>query len=70
VLANNRYTTGQNGGDDTVGLLDGHKGGRPAKLTEDLVDSGIEIAAVEPLTLEGNFSITLGKTALFEFIFL
>jgi transposase len=36
-----------------VGLLDGHKGGSPAKLTEELVDSAIEIAAAELLTLEG-----------------
>ena len=36
-----------------AGLLDEHKGGRPAKLTPELVDCAAEIAVSEPLTLEG-----------------
>lgn len=36
-----------------TGLLNGHKGGRPAKLTTEVVDSASEIAAAEPLTLAG-----------------
>jgi transposase len=34
-----------------VGLLGGHQGGRPAKLTAALVDSAMAIAAAEALTL-------------------
>jgi len=35
------------------GLFDGHKGGRPAKLTVELVACAVEIATSEPLTLAG-----------------
>lgn len=34
-----------------VGILDGHKGGPPVKLTADLLDAAAEIARQEPLTL-------------------
>lgn len=34
-----------------VALLDGHKGGRPAKLTAELLDAAADIACAEPLTL-------------------
>lgn len=33
------------------GLLDGHKGGRPLKLTEELITCAVEIAANKALTL-------------------
>ena len=36
-----------------AGLLDEHKGGRPVKLTPELVDCAAEVAVSEPLTLEG-----------------
>ena len=36
-----------------AGLLDGRGGGRPVKLTEELVASAVEIARSEPLTLDG-----------------
>ena len=36
-----------------TGLLDGHKGGRPVKLTAELVECAKEIAASEALTLAG-----------------
>lgn len=36
-----------------TGLLVGHKGGRPVKLTSELVECAAEIAAGEALTLEG-----------------
>ena len=39
--------------DGLVGLLDGHKGGAPVKLTADLLDTAEEIARKEPLTLAG-----------------
>jgi transposase len=35
------------------GLLDGHKGGRPVKLTEELIACAVEIATNEALTLAG-----------------
>lgn len=34
-----------------VGILDGHKGGPPRKLTADMLDTAEEIARAEPLTL-------------------
>lgn len=34
-----------------VGILDGHKGGPPVKLTADMLDVAAEIAREEPLTL-------------------
>lgn len=34
-----------------VGILDGHKGGAPRKLTEEMLDVAAEIATKEPLTL-------------------
>lgn len=34
-----------------VGILTGHKGGRPPKLTADMLDAAAEIARAEPLTL-------------------
>lgn len=34
-----------------VGILDGHKGGAPVKLTAEMLDAAAEIAAHEPLTL-------------------
>lgn len=39
--------------DGLSGLLNGHKGGRPAKLTAELVDHASAIAAAEPLALAG-----------------
>jgi len=39
--------------DGLAGLLDGHKGGRPVKLTAKLVDSAVAIATEEALTLAG-----------------
>ena len=36
-----------------MGLLGGHKGGRPVKLTAEMVESAVNIAATEALTLEG-----------------
>jgi transposase len=34
-----------------VGILDGHKGGAPVKLTGEMIDVAAEIARKEPLTL-------------------
>jgi len=34
-----------------VGILTGHKGGRPPKLTTDMLDTAAEIARSDPLTL-------------------
>ena len=34
-----------------VGILDGHKGGAPVKLTAEILDAAAEIARQEPLTL-------------------
>lgn len=39
--------------DGLAGLLDGHKGGRPVKLTAKLVESAVAIATEEALTLAG-----------------
>lgn len=39
--------------DGLVGLLGGHKGGRPVKLTAEMVESAVNIGATEALTLEG-----------------
>ena len=39
--------------DGLVGLLDGHKGGAPVKLTANLLDTAEAIARKEPLTLAG-----------------
>ena len=36
-----------------VGILDGHKGGAPAKLTSAMLDTAEAIAIAEPLTLAG-----------------
>lgn len=34
-----------------VGILDGHKGGRPAKLTAEMLESGKKLACGHPMTL-------------------
>jgi len=39
--------------DGLVGILDGHKGGPPFKLTAELLDTAERIARAEPLTLAG-----------------
>ena len=39
--------------DGLVGILDGHKGGPPVKLTAALLDTAERIAREEPLTLAG-----------------
>jgi len=34
-----------------VGILDGHKGGRPAKLTAEMLETGKTVACEQPMTL-------------------
>ena len=37
--------------DGIVGILDGHKGGRPAKLTAEMLETGKICACAQPMTL-------------------
>ena len=37
--------------DGIVGILDGHKGGRPAKLTAEMLETGKNCACAQPMTL-------------------
>jgi transposase len=38
-------------GKGLVGILDGHKGGRPAKLTAEMLTTGKKLACEQPMTL-------------------